>query len=104
MSIQGAFQPQGPCTLVDNTARQPLESGSGQNQSVRVRNLATTTQYFTWGTTSAVTSAGAPTGGTPSANTIGMIGTSVETFSIPSGAWMIASSATGFEVICGEGL
>jgi hypothetical protein len=95
------FSPSGPTTLVDNTARQ-IGTAPGPG-NYRVRNLATTGQYFTHGATSSVTSVGAPTGGSPSANTIGMAGSGVEVFSglLP---WMIASTSTGFEVTPGDGL
>lgn len=109
MSTTAAFCPQGSTVLVTNAAVQvPGEATGGVAQSYRVRNLASTPQYFTWGATNAVTSVGAPTAGVPSANTIGMLGSSVETFVINApGAgtlWFIASTATGFEFTPGEGL
>jgi hypothetical protein len=100
------FQPTGPTILVDNTAREigiRADALGGAGNNYRVRNLASTGQYFTHGATSSVTSIGAPVGGTPSANTIGMAGNGVEVFSglLP---WMIASTSTGFEVTPGDGL
>lgn len=104
MANNSTFQPQGACTFIGTTARQPVAGVSGENwQSVRVRNLASVDQYFTWGD-STVTSTGAPSDGTPSANTLGMPGKGVETFTLPGNIWMIASSATGFEVSVGEGM
>jgi hypothetical protein len=95
------FSPSGPTTLVDGTARQIGAAPGPYNY--RVVNLSASVQYFTHGSTSSVTSVGAPTGGSPSANTIGMAGNGVEVFSglMP---WMIASSATGFLVTPGDGL
>jgi hypothetical protein len=95
------FSPSGPTTLVDNTARQIGASPGPGNY--RVVNLSASVQYFTHGPTSSVTSVGAPTGGSPSANTIGMAGNAVEVLSnlLP---WMIASSSTGFLVTPGDGL
>jgi hypothetical protein len=95
------FSPSGPTTLVDNTARQ-IGANPGPG-NYRVVNLSASVQYFTHGPTSSVTSVGAPTGGSPSANTIGMAGNGVEVLSnlLP---WMIASSATGFLVTPGDGL
>jgi hypothetical protein len=95
------FSPSGPTMLVDNTARQIGASPGPGNY--RVVNLSASVQYFTHGPTSSVTSVGAPTGGSPSANTIGMAGNGVEVLSnlLP---WMIASSATGFLVTPGDGL
>jgi hypothetical protein len=102
MSISSAFQPQGPTYLVGTAAVQ-ITSGTG-SCCYRVRNLAAVTQYFTWGNASTVTSVGAPSLGTPSANTFGLLASSVETFELPGNVWLIASSATGFEVTPGEGL
>jgi hypothetical protein len=95
------FSPSGPSTLVDGTARQI--GGSPGPYNYRVVNLSASVQYFTHGPTSSVTSVGAPTGGSPSANTIGMAGNGVEVFSglMP---WMIASTSTGFLVTPGDGL
>jgi len=67
----------------------------------RVRNLSTATQYFTTGQSTVVSLT--PIAGTPAVNTIGMLGSSVETFAglLP---YMIASTATGFEVTPGDGV
>jgi hypothetical protein len=100
MASANAFTPNGPTVLVAASAVQISAIGSN---SYRVRNLSASAQYFTHGAASSVTSVGAPTAGVPSQNTIGMLGSSVETFSnlLP---WMIASSATGFEVTAGDGV
>lgn len=96
------FAPTGPAILVNGSATQIGNLGYGGN-CWRVRNLSASTQYFTTGTTNGVTSVGAPSAGVPSANTIGMIGNSVEVFSALA-PWMIASTSTGFEVIPGDGV
>jgi len=103
MAVNGSFAPNGPTVLVDNTARQIAPMNAVTNPGYRVRNLSASVQYFTHGATNAVTSVGAPAAGTPSNNTIGMLPGSVETFAnlLP---WMIASTATGFEVTPGEGV
>jgi hypothetical protein len=104
MSVDTTFKPLGPTTLVVNAAVQlPNSQASGSGAYMfRVRNLAAAVQYFTWGSTSSVTSL-TPAAGAPAPNTIGMIPTSVETFEIPGGSWVIASSATGFEFTPGIG-
>lgn len=104
MSVDTVFKPIGPLTFVGNAAVQvvPDKLGGGVI-SFRVRNLATAAQYFTWGASSSVTSAGAPSSGTPSPNTIGMLPNTMETFEIPAGSFFIASSATGFEFLAGQG-
>ena len=104
------FQPTGPCTLVDATARllQGNAVGTNGGQNWRVVNLANAVQYFTYGPTSGVTSVGAPSGGTPSANTIGMAANGVEVFTLTgftnNALYAIASSSTGFQFTQGDGL
>lgn len=102
MAVNGAFAPQGLTTVVINSAVQIAPTSAMTNPVYRVRNLAATVQYFTHGSTNAVTSL-TPVAGTPSLNTIGMLGGSVEVFAnlLP---FMIASTATGFEVTAGDGL
>jgi hypothetical protein len=100
------FQPTGPTILVDNTAREigvRADALGGAGNNYRIVNLSASVQYFTHGASSSVSSVGAPTGGTPSANTIGMAGNGIEVFSglLP---FMIASSSTGFLVTPGDGL
>lgn len=105
MSIDTTFRPITPLTFVGASAVQVVATGSPSPAvvSFRVRNLSSSPQYFTWGTTSSVTAGSAPTSGNPTSNTIGMIGSSVETFEIPGQSWFIASSATGFEISGGQG-
>lgn len=102
MASPNAFCPQGPTTLVDNTARL-IGNSFGPSNCYRVLNLSASVQYFTHGLTSSVTSVGAPSAGVPSANTIGMEPNTVEVFTnlLP---YMIASSATGFLVTPGDGV
>lgn len=100
MAASYAFAPSGATIFVGATAVQIGPAPAGTN-SWRVRNLSASAQYFTHGRDATVTSVGAP-GGSPSANTIGMLPSSVEVFTgfLP---FMIASSATGFEVTPGDG-
>lgn len=90
----------GPTVVVGAAA--VLLSQNTPSSSYRVRNLSTSTQYFTVGATASVASL-TPAAGTSAVNTIGMLGSSVETFAslLP---YMIASSATGFEVTPGDGV
>jgi len=96
------FAPGGPSFLVVNAAVQiPAAAG----QQVRIVNLSAvgTPQYIAWGQTNGVTVT-APTAGSPQANTLGMLGGTERTFTIPGANWFwIASSATGFLVTLGEG-
>jgi len=103
MSVDTVFKPLGPTVLVTNVAVQVTTANPDTDLTYRVRNLAAAAQYFTWGAASTVTSIGAPTAGVPSANTVGMLPNSVETFEIPSNQYFIASSATGFEMTPGKG-
>ena len=102
MAIDATFQPQGPTVLVGTTAVQ-VPGAAGGSTSYRIRNISASVQYFSWGTAS-VGAPVAPVAGTPSANTIGMLGGSVETFCISSNPFLIAGTATGFEVTPGEGV
>jgi hypothetical protein len=103
MGTGSTFAPSGQTVLVDNTARQIASGNNMSSQGYRVRNLSSSVQYFTHGTSNTITSAGAPSAGSPVSNTIGMLGSSVETFA-GLGPFMIASSATGFEVTPGDGI
>jgi hypothetical protein len=103
----GPFNPNGQLTyLVGTSAVQvptPI-SGGVPVTSYRIRNLLSTTQYIAWGATNAVTVT-VPTAGTPQANTIGMIGPSVEVFgNLPASAWFIANAVGAFEVTPGDGM
>lgn len=98
------FAPTGPTIVVGSTATQFRTDGpaGGIGNSFRVRNLSSSAQYFTTGG-AGVTSL-TPAAGTPALNTIGMLPNSVETFANLAGQYMIASSATGFEVTQGDGV
>lgn len=102
MAASFAFQPTGPTIFVGASAVQIAQNQRASNV-YRVRNLSSVAQYFTTGPNNGVTSVGAPSAGSPSAATIGMLPYSVETFT-GLGDWMIASSATGFEVTPGDGM
>lgn len=111
-----AFRPVGPTYFVDeNAAVQalcvPLPVG---HQSYRIRNLTGASAYLGWSTpniagagTPTLSKPVAPTGGNPSGSqtegVIGMLAGSVEVFTLPPGAWFIASAAATFEVQPGEG-
>ena len=103
MAISGAFGLMGSTYFVGASAVQIPSPGTPLNCAMRIRNLSGSVQYFAWGNSS-VSAPVAPTQGSPSANTVGMVGGSVEVFMLPPGAWLIASSATGFEVTAGEGV
>lgn len=92
-----AFAAVGPTVFVGTT---PIQLSAGG--SVRVRNLSASAQYFTYGNASSVTSV-TPAAGSPAINTYGMLGNSVETFNLPTGAWIVAQTATGFEMTPGSG-
>ena len=96
------FSATGPTVLVQGTAVQIAPTSNVMVQAYRIRNLSSSAQYFTHGNASTVTSI-TPSAGTPAANTIGMIGSSVEVFGsvLP---FIIASTSTGFEVTPGEGV
>ncbi len=102
-----AFQPYGPTYLV--TALSPIQAPATnglQATSYRIRNVAGAAAYITWSPNNPNTpniSAVAPTTGNPSANTLGMLATSIEVFVIPDKAWFLASAGT-FEVTPGEGI
>jgi hypothetical protein len=103
-----AFQPTGPTVTVDGTTRQvPSTMPAASFMQYRIRNVNTTGAYIAYSTpniasgTPTVTVT-APVAGTPQANTIGMLGSSVEVFTLPAGAFFIASAGT-FEVTPGEG-
>ncbi|WP_233854111.1 hypothetical protein [Paraburkholderia sp. HD33-4] len=102
MASSFAFAPSGPTVFVGATATQIGQNVRVSN-SYRVRNLSTSVQYFTTGATSSVTSASPPSAGVPAVATIGMLPSSTETFT-GLGDFMIASSATGFEVTPGDGI
>lgn len=96
------FSPTGPTVAVTNVATQIALTLMGGPQVYRIRNLSSSVQYLTWGTTNAVTTA-TPSSSTPAYNTLGMLGSSVEVFGNIQ-PWLTASSSSGFEVTPGEGV
>lgn len=104
MAVNGPFQPQGSTVLVGTAAVQVLGTGSNQCSMYRIRCLLSSVTYFTFGSASNITAQAAPANGVPSANTIGMLPGSVETFTLPNSSWFISASAGAFEVTPGEGL
>lgn len=107
-----AFAPNGSTVLVDTTPRQVISGSSLQNSTTyRVRNLGAAQAYFTWITPSLAGGTGAPSGlsatapaaGTPAPNVIGMLPSSVETFTLPVNAWFQAGVGFTFEVTPGTG-
>lgn len=102
MSIDTVFKPLGPTVLIGLTAVQVVASGTGSNySSIRVRNLGTVVQYFTWG--GANVASLTPSAGVPAANTIGMAAGATETFDIPPALFFIANAAAAFEMTPGQG-
>ncbi len=103
MSIDTVFKPIGSTYVIATTAVQLSVVGDpGGATTYRVRNTASTAQYFSWGPTNAVTCT-APVAGTPQARTIGMLPTSVETFELPAGSWVIGNTGSAFEFTPGQG-
>ena len=111
MSLRQTFAPSGPTVLVGTTAVQ-VPGTTSVPGCYRVRNLSSSVAYFTMGNSSSVTAQAAPSAGTPSPNTIGMLPNSVETFGNPFGgvdvnspvaAYFISANAAAFEVTPGEG-
>lgn len=106
MSIDTAFQPKYPTSLVGTSAVQVIPPGQGPLGMVSFRccNTAATVNRIGWGDTSAKTSAAAPTGATSTtvANSINIaIGGSI-TLELPTSIWLIASAAS-IEVTPGQG-
>src|SRR5690348_475923 len=104
-----AFRPTGATVTVDGTARQAVCDQQTSHMQYRVRNLAGTAAYFAWNTPK-ISSGGTPSmsvtlpvAGTPQDGVIGMLPSSVEVFTLPTGAWFMASGGT-FEVTPGEGV
>lgn len=107
----GAFSPSGPTVLVGTTEVQVSGKDNNYPTAYRVRNLLTTTQYFSWAPMPAITGSTpsitvtVPSAGVPSANTIGMGGGGVEVFgTLPPNAYFKANAAGAFEITPGEGL
>jgi hypothetical protein len=107
-----SFGPGGSTFFVDSSAAVHVVQSSGaQTNGYRVRNLTAASAWFQYqpqgaapGTAPASMAATAPSGGSPSVNTIGMLASSVETFVLPPNAWFIASAGASFEICAGEGL
>jgi hypothetical protein len=110
MAYDSTFTPYGLTYLVDNTdIVQILSPNNVQATSCRIVNLAVTATRIMWVTqqpnnaepsTLSITN---PALESPSVNTITLLGTSVETFTLPQNCWMLASQAS-VEVTPGEGL
>lgn len=119
--FDAAFRPVGPTYFVDESAAVqalcvPVTTA---HQQYRIRSLtvgagltsgylAYSTANISGGGTPTMVKPVAPTGGTPSGsnaqNTIGMFSGSVEVFTLPAGAWFIASAGATFEVEPGDGV
>ena len=116
-----AFRPVGPSYLVDETAAvQALcVPVTTSHQQYRIRSLtvgagltsgylAFCTANISGGGTPTMTKPIAPVAGTPSGSNaqqvIGMFSGSVEVFTLPAGAWFIASAGATFEVEPGDGI
>ena len=109
MSNISAWQQQGSLYLVDNTAGGVVVTTGGSALGAvnyRIVNKAASEQYFAWAGQgqAAPVAPTAPTVGSPKANTIGMLASSVESFSLPPNCQFIAGTSTGFEISAGEGL
>jgi hypothetical protein len=104
MSEISAFNPQGSTVLVGTSAVQVpgASSPGGSSGGFRVRCLIS--GYLTWGQTSGVTAAGAPSGGSPVAATVGMSAGATETFKLPPQSYFISNVAASFEITPGEGV
>lgn len=111
MSNNSAFSPFGPTYVVGQSPVQVRCSGNMQATSYRFRNLQTSAQYIAWmaappgGGPPTFPTVTAPVQGTPQAQTLGLLGTSVEVFSnLPPDAWFQSTQAANFEVTPGEGV
>lgn len=104
-----AFTPQGKTFTVSGAPVQVVTSNAQGSSNYRIRNLATSAQYFSWaprlqsGATPNIDTT-PPVAGAPATNTIGMVGSSVEVFSLTPNAWFSSGSGATFEVTPGEGL
>jgi hypothetical protein len=107
MSIDTAFKPTAATITVGTAAVQVSQvGGPGAITTYRVRCLAATGQtYFSWGPTAAIAAANLAT--TPPAPTspgsVGMFPSTVETFELPAGSFVIAAAAAAFEFTPGQG-
>ena len=105
------FQPQSKTTLVDNaTAYQVQTPSAGSGIQYRIRNRSSSQAYLAWaasiaGTTAPTMPSAAPIVGTPQTGVIGMIGSSVENFTLPPNCFFQAiTAAMTFEITAGEGV
>src|ERR1041385_265225 len=95
-----AFTPFGPTYLVGLDPVQLLGSNGLCPTSVRIRNTSGSANTFSWwpalasGLKPSGLSASAPSAGVPAANTMTMLGTSVEVFQLPGNCWIVASAAS----------
>lgn len=106
MSIDTAFQPKFPTSLVGTSAVQVIPPGQGPLGMVSFRccNTAATVNRLGWGDTAAKASAAAPTGATAATQAFSIniaIGGTV-TLELPSSIFLIASAAS-IEVTPGQG-
>ena len=111
MAYNSSFSPFGPTVLVGTSSVQVKSTNNDNPTSYRIRNLSTSTQYFKWAaplpSDAAVTVPAIvlPADGIPSVNTMGMLPSSVETFSgLPANAWFLANAVGAFEITPGEGM
>ena len=110
MAYNSPFSPFGPTVLVGTSSVQVNTTNNTQPTSYRVKNMLSTTQYFSWkaqqpGDAVQSITVTAPTAGNPAKDTIGMLPYSVEIFGgLPSNAWFEADAAGAFEITAGEGL
>lgn len=102
-----AFTPRGPTFLVATTPVQVVTTDNTPAEGYRIRNLGAAAAYIGW--SPVLASGSVPTitvaapGANASANTMGMLGTSIETFTLPPNAWFQASAGASFEITPGEG-
>ena len=110
MSIDVAFQPKGPTTLVTNAAAiQVVSAGWGialGPVSFRIVNLASTAQRLGYAPTAAVANAAGPSaaGVANAVFSINIEGNAVLTLELPANTYFIASTLTGFEITPGQGV
>lgn len=105
-----SFQPFGPTYSVSGSPVQALAvPNSPPVTSYRVSNLTAARAYITWvppiasGLGPTLPAPVAPNLSGTTTSGVGMLATSVETFSGPAGAWFMGSAGSTFEVVPGEG-
>lgn len=106
MSVDTAFQPKYPTSLVGTGAVQVIPPGTGPSgmMSFRCTNTNAAAIRLGWATSSAAASSAAPTGATQAtiANSINIAIGGTVTLELPSTTWFIASAAS-VEVTPGQG-